>query len=131
MFPKETKFLVVDDMKTVRKLLSMALKENGFSNISEATNGVEAWNLLNSEGNFEVIISDWNMPEMTGLDLLKKVRETPNFAKLPFIMLTAESESQQVIAAAQAKVTNYVVKPFTTAQILEKLAAAYNKAKAA
>jgi two-component system chemotaxis response regulator CheY len=131
MFPKETKFLVVDDMKTVRKLLSMALKENGFSNISEASNGVEAWNLLNSEGNFEVIISDWNMPEMTGLDLLKKVRETPNFAKLPFIMLTAESESQQVLAAAQAKVTNYVVKPFTTAQILEKLAAAYNKAKAA
>lgn len=131
MFSKEAKFLVVDDMKTVRKLVTMALKENGFANVFEAANGVEAWNLLNSESNIEVIISDWNMPEMTGIELLKKVRETPNLAKLPFIMLTAESESQQVIAAAQAKVTNYIVKPFTTAHIMEKLTATYNKVKAA
>jgi len=130
MFPKETKILVVDDMKTVRKLVSMALKENGYANITEAENGVDAWNKLNAQPDFGVIISDWNMPEMTGLDLLKKVREAPPFSKLPFIMLTAESESQQVLAAVQAKVTNYVVKPFTNVQILEKLTAAYNKSKA-
>lgn len=129
MFPKETKFLVVDDMKSVRKLVILALKENGYSNVVEAGNGAEAWQTLTTQGDFGIIISDWNMPEMTGLDLLKKVRENPVTSTLPFIMLTAESESQQVLAAAQAKVSNYLVKPFTVANILDKLNATYAKMK--
>jgi len=127
MWPKETKMLVVDDMKTMRRLVMIALKDQGYTNVVEAANGLEAWNTLNAQPDFGVIISDWNMPEMTGLEFLKKVRETPNFAKLPFIMLTAESESQQVLLAVQAKVTSYIVKPFTNVQVMEKLTAAYGK----
>jgi two-component system chemotaxis response regulator CheY len=131
MFPKTSNILVVDDMKTVRKLVTMALKEAGFQNVVEATNGSEAWTLIGQKTKFDLIISDWNMPEMTGLDLLKKVRSTPECSDVPFIMLTAESESQQVLAAVQAKVNNYIVKPFTPTQILEKMSATYAKVKAA
>lgn len=128
MFTKETKILVVDDMMTVRKLVRMALKDNGFSNIVEAQNGNEAWQMLTKEKDYGLVISDWNMPELKGIDLLKKVRETPEIEKLPFIMLTAESESSQVLLAVQYKVSSYLVKPFTAAQVLEKLSVAYKKA---
>src|SRR4051794_24416173 len=109
MFDKNAKILIVDDMKTMRMVLRKALKDLGFEDIAEADDGATAWPLIEqavSAGQpFDVILSDWNMPKMQGVELLKKVRSHPRILSMPFVMVTAESEKSQVLEAAQSGVT--------------------------
>jgi two-component system chemotaxis response regulator CheY len=112
------KFLVVDDFATIRRIVKGVINELGFSNVTEADDGSTALPLLR-DGNFDFLITDWNMPGMPGLDLLKAVRANPKLAKLPVLMLTAEAQREQIIAAAQAGVNGYIIKPFT-AEVLKK-----------
>lgn len=123
MFKPDTRILVVDDMLTMRKIIKKSLTELGLTQVTEAENGAVAWEKVqqSAASQFQLIISDWNMPQMTGIEFLKKVREFPHTKDLPFLLLTAESEKSQVVEAIQAKVSGYLVKPFTTPQILEQL----------
>jgi two-component system chemotaxis response regulator CheY len=114
------KILIVDDFATMRRILKNILKQLGFKNLVEADDGTTAWELLENQ-TVDLIISDWNMPKMTGLELLKKVRADSRYAKTPFLMVTAEAQKQNVIEAVQAGVSNYVVKPFTAEAISDKL----------
>lgn len=114
------KILIVDDFATMRRIMKNILKQLGFTNITEADDGTVALELL-KKNQFDLIISDWNMPKMTGLELLKSVRGMNECKDLPFLMVTAEAQKQNVIEAVQAGVSNYVVKPFTAEQISEKL----------
>jgi len=114
------KILVVDDFATMRRIVKNILTQLGFKNIIEADDGSTALNLLKTE-KVDLIISDWNMPKMTGLDLLKAVRADPNMADTPFIMVTAEAQQDNIILAVKAKVSQYVVKPFTAEVLGEKL----------
>lgn len=122
---KDMRILVVDDMSTMRKIISKTLKNMGFTNIEEADDGATAWPMVEKSIEFKqpyhFIISDWNMPKMTGIDFLKKVRETSEYKKLPFLMVTAEAEQKNVITAVQAGVSNYIVKPFTPDSLAEKI----------
>ncbi len=115
------KILVVDDFSTMRRIVRNLLKELGFSNVTEAEDGVDALNKLRSEGNFEFVVSDWNMPNMTGIDLLKNIRGDAALKHLPVLMVTAEAKRENIIEAAQAGASGYVVKPFTAATLDEKL----------
>ena len=132
MFDPKTKILVIDDMLTMRKVVSKCCRDLGFSDITEAPNGEEAWTKI-QEANppFQLIISDWNMPKLSGVELLKKVRADARFSKTPFVLVTAESEKEQVVEAIKAGVTNYVTKPFTVDTLREKLEAAHKKSAAA
>jgi len=112
------KFLVVDDFSTMRRIVKSVLNELGYSNVTEADDGSTALPLLRT-GNFDFLITDWNMPGMPGLDLLKAVRADEKLAKLPVLMLTAEAKRDQIVAAAHAGVNGYVIKPFT-ADVLRK-----------
>ncbi|WP_027358014.1 chemotaxis response regulator CheY [Desulforegula conservatrix] len=114
------KILCVDDFATMRRILKNILKQLGFNNITEADDGTTALEEL-KKSHYDLIISDWNMPKMTGLELLKTIRSTPEFKDIPFLMVTAEAQKQNVIEAVQAGVSNYVVKPFTAEAIAEKL----------
>ena len=114
------KILVVDDFATMRRIMKNILKQLGYTNITEADDGTTALEEL-KRGSFDLIISDWNMPKMTGLDLLKIVRSDPVYKDIPFLMVTAEAQKQNVIEAVQAGVSNYVVKPFTAEAIADKL----------
>ncbi len=114
------KVLVVDDFATMRRILKNILKQIGFKNLVEADDGTTAWDVL-EEQEIDLVLADWNMPKMTGLELLKKVRASEKYAKVPFLMVTAEAQKQNVIEAVQAGVSNYVVKPFTAEAISEKL----------
>lgn len=114
------KILIVDDFATMRRILKNILKQLGFKNLVEADDGTTAWDVLESQS-VDLIISDWNMPKMTGLELLKKVRGSTQYKKAPFLMVTAEAQKQNVIEAVQAGVSNYVVKPFTAEAISDKL----------
>ena len=120
------KIIVIDDMSTMRKIILKTLKTIGFSNLEEADDGATAWPKIEEAHKagepFEFIISDWNMPQMSGLDLLKKVRETEGIDKTPFLMVTAEAEQKNVIAAVKAGVSNYIVKTFTPDSLKEKIA---------
>ncbi|NCN27160.1 response regulator [bacterium] len=128
MFSPETHVLVVDDMMTMRKLVSKSLKEIGFANFTEAKDGADAFEKLKAATPpVGMIVSDWNMPNSTGLDLLKRVRSSEQFKSLPFILVTAEAEKAQIIEAVQAGVSNYVVKPFTTDALKAKIEAVYKK----
>lgn len=128
MFNPSTKILVVDDMMTMRKLVSKVCKDLGFSDIHEAKDGAQAWEAVsNSVPPFGLIISDWNMPISTGLDLLKRVRGDSRFSKTPFLMVTAEAEGHQVAEALKAGVDQYVVKPFGKETLMEKLEIVYKK----
>ncbi len=128
MFDVKTKILVVDDMLTMRKIEIKILKEMGFSDFTEAGNGIEAWDIItNSPIPFGLIISDWNMPQCTGLDLLKRLRSDPRLKATPFVMVTAEAEQHQVVEALKAGVNQYVVKPFTKDQLTEKLEQVHKK----
>ena len=118
---RDLKILVVDDFPTMRRIVKTLLKQNGFSNFTEAEDGVQAMKLLESHGDFEFIVSDWNMPNMNGLELLKTVRATPKLKHLPFLMVTAEAEKENIIEAVKSGVSNYVVKPFTGQTLKEKL----------
>lgn len=126
MDPK-TKFLVVDDFATMRRIVRTLLKELGFDNVDEAEDGVIALNKLKSAGNFQFVITDWNMPNMTGLDLLKAIRQDPALQSLPVLMITAEAKKENIVAAAGAGASGYIVKPFTAATLDEKLKRIFEK----
>jgi two-component system chemotaxis response regulator CheY len=120
------KVLVVDDFATMRRIVKGVLKQLGFSDIIEAENGSSALDELKKE-NVGLIVSDWNMPKMTGLDLLKAVREDEKLKSIPFIMVTAEGQKENVLEAVKAGVSNYIVKPFTPETFNEKLVKVFGK----
>lgn len=115
------RILIVDDFATMRRILKNILKKIGFTQIIEADDGSNALKVLEKE-KVDLVISDWNMPKMTGIEFLKAVRANTAFKDLPFLMVTAEAQKQNIIEAVQAGVSNYVVKPFTEEVITEKLA---------
>lgn len=117
---KDIKILVVDDFSTMRRIIKNLLKELGLTNVVEADDGATALPML-KQGGIDFLITDWNMPNMTGIDLLKHVRSDPNLSSIPVLMVTAEAKREQIIAAAQAGVNGYVVKPFTAVTLKEKI----------
>lgn len=131
MFSASIKVLIVDDMTTMRKIVKKSLMTMGFSVIEEAEDGQKAWAKLNEQPDVGLVISDWNMPNCTGLDLLKRVRADKRFKDLPFLLLTAEGELSQVREALAAGVDNYALKPFTPEALREKLEQVYKKRIAA
>lgn len=120
MADKNLKFLVVDDFSTMRRIIRNLLKELGFPNIDEAEDGVVALQKLRGS-DFDFVISDWNMPNMDGLALLRNIRSDEALKKIPVLMVTAEAQKESIVAAAQAGASGYVVKPFTAATLDEKL----------
>lgn len=131
MFPPETRFLVVDDFATMRKIIRKVLTELGYTNVDEADDGATALPLIkdaHSNGKaYGFVISDWNMPQMQGIDLLKACKLDPNLKSMPFMLVTAESEQKHIIEAAKAGVSDYVVKPFNSATLKQKLEKVYAK----
>jgi two-component system chemotaxis response regulator CheY len=121
-----TKFLVVDDFSTMRRIVRNLLKELGYSNVDEAEDGVAALAKLKG-GGFEFVVSDWNMPNMDGLTMLQSIRADAELKHLPVLMVTAEAKKENIIAAAQAGANGYVVKPFTAATLDEKLSKIFEK----
>ena len=117
---KNMKILIVDDFSTMRRIIKNLLRDLGFNNTQEADDGQTAWPMLQT-GNFDFLVTDWNMPIMTGIELLKKVREDENLASLPVLLVTAEAKKEQIVEAAQAGVNGYVVKPFTAITLKEKI----------
>lgn len=120
VFDFKIKVLVVDDFPTMRRIVKNLLKQLGFENIDEADDGVNALAKLKN-GGFGLVVSDWNMPNMEGIDLLRAVRQEPAVKDIPFLMVTAEAEKEKVIEAIKAGVDNYIVKPFTAEVLKEKL----------
>ena len=120
MSKENMKFLVVDDFSTMRRIVRNLLKELGFTNIEEAEDGAEPLAKLKG-GSFDFVISDWNMPNMTGIELLRAIRGDAALSSLPVLMITAEAKKENIIEAAQAKASGYIVKPFTAAVLDEKL----------
>jgi two-component system chemotaxis response regulator CheY len=116
----DLKFLVVDDFSTMRRIVRNLLKELGFANVEEAEDGVAALQKLRG-GTFDFVVSDWNMPNMSGIELLRAVRADPALKHLPVLMITAEAKKENIVEAAQAGASGYVVKPFTAATLDEKL----------
>lgn len=116
--------LVVDDYKTMLRIIGNLLKQLGFNNIDEATDGGMALEKL-QQANYGLVISDWNMQPMSGLDLLRNVRSSEKLKKVPFIMVTAESKTENVVTAREAGVDNYIVKPFNAATLKSKLTAIF------
>lgn len=119
-YDTKMKILVVDDFSTMRRIVRNLLKENGFTNVDEAEDGSVALHKLKG-GHYDFVISDWNMPNMTGIELLQSVRADSNLKHLPFLMITAEAKRENIIAAAQAGASGYIVKPFTASTLDEKL----------
>jgi len=117
---KNMKILIVDDFSTMRRIVKNLLRDLGFTNTHEADDGLTALPMLET-GNFDFLVTDWNMPGMTGFDLLKNCRADPKLKDLPILMVTAEAKREQIVAAAQAGVNGYVVKPFTAAVLKEKI----------
>ncbi|MDK9693579.1 MAG: response regulator [Sulfurimonas sp.] len=117
------KLLVVDDSSTMRRIIKNTLQRLGYKDIFEGGDGVEGWTTLNENPDINMLITDWNMPEMNGLELVKKVRADERFKDLPIIMVTTEGGKAEVITALKAGVNNYIVKPFTPQVLKEKLAA--------
>lgn len=117
---KEMKILIVDDFSTMRRIIKNLLRDLGFTNTAEADDGSTALPMLQN-GNFDFLITDWNMPGMSGIDLLKAVRADETLKTMPILMVTAEAKRDQIIEAAQAGVNGYVVKPFTAAVLKEKI----------
>lgn len=117
---KNLRFLVVDDFSTMRRIVKNLLNDLGYANVQEADDGQTALPMLKS-GGFDFLVTDWNMPGMPGLELLKAVRSDPNLADLPVLLVTAEAKREQIVEAAQAGVNGYVVKPFTAQTLKEKI----------
>ena len=117
------KLLVVDDSSTMRRIIKNTLARLGYKDILEGADGVEGWNAMDANPDIEMLITDWNMPEMNGLELVKKVRADERFTDLPIIMVTTEGGKAEVITALKAGVNNYIVKPFTPQVLKEKLGA--------
>ena len=120
MLDLKMNILVVDDFSTMRRIVRNLLKELGFNNVEEAEDGVDALAKLRG-GGFQFVISDWNMPQMSGLELLKAVRTSEEWKDLPFLMVTAEGQKEHVIEAVKHRVNNYIVKPFTPEVLMEKI----------
>jgi two-component system chemotaxis response regulator CheY len=114
------KVLIVDDFATMRRIVKNILTQLGFKNFIEADDGSTAWYILQKE-QVDFIVSDWNMPKMTGIELLKKVRADERFQNLPFLMVTAEAQKENIVEAVKARVCNYIVKPFTPETLSEKI----------
>jgi two-component system chemotaxis response regulator CheY len=125
-YDKNMRVLVVDDFSTMRRIIKNILRQLGFSNIIEADDGTTAWETLNQD-KIDFIISDWNMPKMAGIELLRKVRGSEEFSDLPFLMVTAEAQQENIIEAVQAKVSNYIVKPFTAETLGQKIDKIFEK----
>ncbi len=117
----DLKILIVDDFPTMRRIVKTLMKQNGFNNFTEAEDGEQAIKMLQAELDYEMVVSDWNMPNMTGLELLKAVRADARLKHLPFLMVTAEAEKENIIEAVKAGVSNYIVKPFTGQALKDKL----------
>ncbi len=117
---KNIKILIVDDFSTMRRIIKNLLRDLGFTNTEEADDGTTALPMLQT-GKFELLVTDWNMPGMQGIDLLRHVRADENMASLPVLMVTAEQKKEQIVEAAQAGVNGYIVKPFTAQTLKEKL----------
>lgn len=126
MSDPKLKFLVVDDFSTMRRIVRNLLKELGFANVDEAEDGAVALQKLRA-GGYDFVVTDWNMPNMDGLQLLQAVRANPALAHLPVLMITAEAKKENIIAAAQAGASGYIVKPFTAGTLSEKLAKIFEK----
>ena len=112
--------LIVDDFATMRRIIRNILRQLGFTNFVEADDGVQAWEVLQRD-RIEFIVSDWNMPNMTGIDLLRRVRGDQRTAHIPFLMVTAEAQQENILEAVQARVSNYIVKPFTADTLRQKI----------
>ena len=117
---KDMKILVVDDFSTMRRIIKNLLRDLGMTNTSEADDGATAWPMLQA-GDFEFLVTDWNMPQMDGLSLLKAVRGDAKLASLPVLLVTAEAKKEQIVEAAQCGVNGYIVKPFTANTLKEKI----------
>lgn len=126
MTNKNSKILVVDDFPTMRRIIRNLLKDLGYENVDEAEDGVMGLEKLRN-GNFDFVVSDWNMPNLDGLEMLKQIRADANLSHLPVLMVTAEAKKENIIAAAQAGASGYVVKPFTAATLEEKLNKIFEK----
>jgi two-component system chemotaxis response regulator CheY len=128
----KTKFLIVDDFSTMRRIVRNLLKELGYTNADEAEDGVVALQKLETmPSEFNFVVSDWNMPNMDGLTLLQKIRSSPQLKHLPVLIITAEAKKENIIAAAQAGASGYIVKPFTAATLAEKMEKIFEKMGAA
>jgi len=123
------KILIVDDFSTMRRIIKNLLRDLGFTNTAEADDGSSALPMLQN-GSFDFLVTDWNMPGMTGIDLLKAVRADEKLKNLPILMVTAEAKRDQIIEAAQAGVNGYVVKPFTAAVLKEKIEKIFERIEA-
>lgn len=117
---RDMNILIVDDFSTMRRIVKNLLKELGFNKFDEADDGATAWPMIQS-GDYDFIVSDWNMPEMTGIELLRRVRADAQLKETPFLLITAEAKRSQILEAAQAGVDGYIVKPFTAATLNEKI----------
>ncbi len=117
---KNMRILIVDDFSTMRRIIKNILRQLGFNNVQEADDGATAWPKLQSEP-FDLVITDWNMPKMSGLDLLKNIRNDENLKDIPVLMVTAEALKENIIEAVKAGVSNYIIKPFTAETMQEKL----------
>jgi two-component system chemotaxis response regulator CheY len=126
MADDKTRFLVVDDFSTMRRILRNLLKELSYTNVDEAEDGVAALHKLESQP-YDFVITDWNMPNMDGLTLLRKIRSNEKLKHLPVLMVTAEAKKENIIAAAQAGASGYIVKPFTAAVLAEKIDRIFEK----
>jgi len=126
MADKNLKILVVDDFSTMRRIVRNLLKELGYANVDEAEDGVVALQKLAS-GGFQFVVTDWNMPNMTGIELLRAIRADASLKHLPVLMITAEAKKENIIEAAQAGASGYIVKPFTAATLEEKLGKIFEK----
>lgn len=126
---KNIKILVVDDFSTMRRIIKNLLRDLGFNNADEADDGLTALPMLQA-GSYDLLITDWNMPGMQGIDLLRAVRADPKLSAMPVLMVTAEQKKAQIIEAAQAGVNGYIVKPFTAATLKEKLDKIYERINA-
>jgi len=116
----EMKILIVDDFSTMRRIIKNLLRDLGFTNTSEADDGLTALPML-QQGNFDFLVTDWNMPGMEGIELLKRVRADENLKTMPVLLVTAEAKKEQIVEAAQAGVNGYIVKPFTSGTLKEKI----------
>ena len=126
MADPKMRFLVVDDFSTMRRIVRNLLKELGYTNVDEAEDGAIALQKLQG-GGFEFVVTDWNMPNMDGLTLLQNIRANPSLKHLPVLMITVEAKKENIIAAAQAGASGYIVKPFTAATLSEKLEKIFEK----
>jgi len=126
MSDPKMRFLVVDDFSTMRRIVRNLLKELGYTNVEEAEDGAVALQKLQGSA-FDFVVTDWNMPNMTGIELLQAIRASASLKELPVLMITAEAKKENIVAAAQAGASGYIVKPFTAATMAEKLGKIFEK----